>query len=269
MKDASQKNIIMMSQYEKPRVMLGTGAFLLNDCRDMAVSRLVKALSSMMDKAVDDLFDLSEQSHNSEMRNLYMEAMTIARDKRGIIETEFKQQFVQGFNKETRREKNAQHENALDAAEFSLVSPDDLEESLAVVNIANSIHGDCAEELFGLEKRMGVLLHDPDLLNTNNPLGPEVIGKSFMSSMKDLDCPVKVKLLLVTMFDKHMPRQVKGIYQEINQHLVEKGVLEKIRVDTKKRPEAGAAPASRTSRSNPGAPAASGETGLFAICNSF
>ncbi|MFN3397605.1 MAG: DUF1631 domain-containing protein, partial [Sulfurimicrobium sp.] len=241
-----------------------SGAFLLNDCRDMAVSRLVQALSSMMGKAVDDLFALAEQSLNFEMRNLYMEAMTLARDKHGIIEARFKQQFVQGFNKEIRREKNAPHENALDAAEFSLVAPDDLEESLAVVNIANSIHGDSAEELFGLDKRLGVLLRDPDLLNTNNPLGPEVIGKSFMNSMQDLDCPVKVKLLLVTLFNKYMPHQIKSIYQEINQHLVEKGVLEKIRVGARKRPESSAASLPEHADAAPEAPAASAETGLFA-----
>jgi len=266
MKDAAQQKIIMMSQFEKPRVIPGTsGAFLLNDCRDVVASRLMQALSSMMDKAVDDLFALSEQSLNYEMRNLYMEAMTLVRDKRGEIEPGFGQQFVQGFNKETRREKNAQHENALDAAELSLVTPDDLEESLASINIANSIHGDCAEELFGIEKRMGVLLHDPELLNTNNPLGPEVIGKAFMVSMKELDCPVKIKLLLVTLFNKYMSRQIKGIYQDINQHLVEKGVLEKIRVGAKKRAETGEEPLPAQADARPAeAPSASGETGLFA-----
>lgn len=265
MKDVAPKNIIMMSQYEKPRVVPGaSAAFLLNDCRDMAVSRLVQALSSMMGKAVDDFFALAEQSLNHEMRNLYMEAMTLARDKHGIIEAGFKQQFVQGFNKETRREKNAPRENALDAAELSLVAPDDLEESLAIVNIANGIHGDCAEELFGLEKRVGVLLHDPDLLNTNNPLGPEVIGKSFMNSMQDLDCPVKIKLLLATLFTKYMPLQIKGIYQDINQHLAGKGVLEKIRVGARKRPEPGAMPLAEHPDAASEAPIAGGETGLFA-----
>lgn len=265
MKDAAQNNIITMSQFEKPRVVPGTsGAFLLNECRDMAASCLLQALSSMMDKAVDDLFGLSEQSLNYEMRNLYMEAMTLVRDKRGVIEPGFKQQFVQGFNKETRRGKNARHENALDAAELSLVAPDDLEESLASINIANSIHGDCAEELFGIEKRMGVLLHDPDLLNTNNPLGPEVIGKAFMGSMAELDCQVKIKLLLVTLFNKYMPRQIKSMYREINQHLVEKGVLEKIRLGAKKRAEASEAQPPAQADARPETSAATGETGLFA-----
>lgn len=264
MKDAAQKNIVMMSQFERPRSIPGTSMPVLNDCRDMAVSRLAQALTQMMDKAADDLFDLSEQATHYEMRNLYMEAMGVARDQRGLIEAGFKQSFIQDFNQEIRRDKRLQHELDLNASELSLVEPDDLEESLASSNIANSIYGDCAEELFGIEKRMGVLMHDPDLLQSNNPLGPEVIGNAFMKSLKALDCPVKVKLLLVNLFNKHMPRQTKGIYQQINQFLVDKGVLSKIRAGMKKQPDvsepAGTAPNER----NVAAPSPSGEGGLFA-----
>lgn len=264
MNDVAQKNIVMMNQYEKPRVVPGvSGAFLLNDCREMAASRLVQALRVMMDKSLDDLFGLAEQSLNQEMRNLYMDAMTLVREKREEIEPEFKQQFVQGFNKEARRGKNILRENTLDAAELSLVSPDDLEESLASLNIANSIHGDCAEELFGLEKRMGVLLHDPELSQSNNPLGPEVIGKAFMEALKAPECPVKIKLLLVTQFNKHMSRQIKEIYRDINQHLVGKGVLEKIRVGARKRAEGNDEVARPPSAATQPA-SAPAEAGLFA-----
>lgn len=273
MNDAVQKNIVMMSQFEKPRIVPGTsGAFLLNDCRDLAASRLVSALASMMARSQDDFFDLSEQSQHYEMHNLYMEAMTLVRDRQGAIGAEFKQQFVQGFNREARRGKYTQRENALDGAELSLVTPDDLEESLAALNIANGVHGDCAEELFGIEKRMGVLLHDPELSQTNNPLGPEVIGKAFMEALKVLDCPVKIKLLLTTQFNKHMPRQIKDIYRDINQHLVDKGVLEKIRVGAKKRAEENemSLPPQKPAAGAPGQhEVASGDTGLFAALQQF
>ena len=271
MKDAAQNNIVMMSEYEKPRPVpgLSSGAFLLNDCRDMAAFPLVQALSSMMDKAVDEFFNLSEQTTHHEMRNLYMDAMTLARDKRSLIEQGFRKQFVQGFNREARRDlslggmagaKNTWKEGGFNPEELSLVAPDDLEESLASVNIANSIHEICGEELFGIEKRMGVLLNDPELAQTNNPLGPEVIGKSFMGAMKELDCPVKVKLLLVTMFNKHMPGQIKGVYRDINQHLVEKGILEKIRAGMRRRSDGVGASISGAA----GKMDASGEAGLFA-----
>lgn len=274
MKDAAQNNVVMMSQYEKPRAVpglppavVGGSASLLNECRDMVAPRLMQALSVMMDKAGDEFFDLSEQTSHHEMRNLYLDAMTLVRDERGVIEKGFRQQFEQAFNREVRRDPlqgDARQQGGFNFEELSLVAPDDLEESLACGNIANSIHDACGEELFGIEKRMGVLLHDPELAHTGNPLGPELIGKSFLGAMKELDCPVKVKLLLVTMFNKHMPGKIKDVYRDINQHLVEKGVLEKIRVGMRRRSDAGGASQPGHAAAAAVATGSSGEAGLFA-----
>lgn len=268
MNDTAQNNVVMMNRFEKPRSVPGTSGFLLNECRDMAASGMGEALSSMLDKAVDELFALSEKSLHHEMRNLYMDAMTLARDQRGEIEAGFARQFVAAFNREVRRTissggANVRSETLLHSMELSLVAPDDLEESLASINITNSIHDDCGEELFGLEKRMGLLLNDPDLVQTDNPLGPEVIGKSFMSALKDLECPVKVKLVLVNLFNKHMPRNIRDVYHGINQHLVEKGILEKIRVGMRKPRHVAASQDRHVAEAGADSTGGSGEIGLF------
>lgn len=264
MNDAAHSNIVMMNRSEKPRSVPGTSGFLLNECRDMAESGLGAALSSMLDKAVDEFFALSEQSLHHEMRNLYMEAMALARDRRGEIESGFARQFTGAFNRGVRRDlfsggTGGRGGATLESPELSLVEPDDLEESLASINIVNSIHDDCSEELFGLEKRMGVLLNDPELAHAENPLDPEVIGKSFMGALKDLDCPVKVKLLLVNLFNKHMPRRIRSVYHDLNQHLVAKGVLEKIRMGMRKAAHTSAGRGGVATESS----AASAELGLF------
>lgn len=268
MKDATQKNVVLMSQYDRVRAApMPSGTLLLNDCRDMAASQLSLALARVLAKAVDDLFEHSENATGFEMRKLYVEAMSLARDRHDIIEAAFRRHFVQTFTRETRREKNSQSAGGkLNLDELSLVEPDDLEESLAASNIANSIHDACGEELFGLEKRMGVLLNDPELEHTDNPLGPEIISRAFTDALKEQTCPVKIRLLLVTVFSKRMPGEAKDIYQDINQHLVEKGILPKIRVGMKKRQEP--APTAGTPGPAGVAPAAgqalSGEPGLFA-----
>ncbi|GAO36775.1 thymidine phosphorylase [Sulfuricella sp. T08] len=77
-------------------------------------------------------------------------------------------------------------------------------------------------------------MHVHELDSADNPIGPEAIGSGFMEALKELDSSVKVKLLLVMMFNKYMPDQIKNMYQDINQHLVDKGVLPKIRVGMKK-----------------------------------
>ena len=240
MKDIPPNNVVAMNHFGRPGAVLNQATVaILNDCRDMAGERLLTALSAMMGVAVHEFFELAEKSLSFEVRNIYMDALGLARDKRSVIEPGFKSQFMHAFNKEARGEKNtpaAQHATSVSELEFSLVEPDELEESLASINIANNIHTNCSEELFGLERRMGALLNDPELEHTNNPLGPELIASAFMDTLKELPCTIKVKLLLVMLFNKHMPEQIKTLYQDINQRLAEKGVLPKIRVGLRKRP---------------------------------
>ncbi|BAN33912.1 hypothetical protein SCD_n00063 [Sulfuricella denitrificans skB26] len=239
MSTSSYKNVVDMSKFDKLRAVSGaSGVPLLNDCRDMAAAQLAQFAAAMLDKAVNELFEQAEKSLGGEMRNLYMDGMALARDEKEAITTGFKRQFIQGFNKHIRKGKYAQPSSAssfnLAEMELSLIDLDALEESLALANITNNIHGTCAEELFGIEKRLGTLLHVHELDSADNPIGPEAIGSSFMEALKELDSSVKVKLLLVMMFNKYMPDQIKNMYQDINQHLVEKGVLPKIRVGMKK-----------------------------------
>ena len=239
MSNSSHKNVVDMSKFDKLRAISGaSGVSLLNDCRDMAAAQLAQFAAAMLDKAANELFEQAEKTLGYEMRNLYMDGMSLARDQKEAIATGLKRQFIQAFNKHVRKGKYAQPSSEasfnLAEMELSLVDLDALEESLALANIVNNIHGTCAEELFGIEKRLGALLHVHELDSVDNPIGPEAIGTSFMEALKERDSSVKVKLLLVMMFNKHMPDQIKSMYQDINQHLVEKGVLPKIRVGIKK-----------------------------------
>ena len=269
MKEIPPNNVVAMNHFGRPGAILSQATVaILNDCRDLAGERLLVALSSMMGVAVHEFFELAEKSLSFEVRNIYMDALGLARDKRSVIELGFKTQFTQAFNKEARGEKNtpaAQHTTSISELEFSLVEPDELEESLASINIANNIHTHCSEELFGLERRMGALLNDPELEHTNNPLGPELIASAFMDTLKELPCTIKVKLLLVMLFNKHMPEQIKTLYQDINQRLAEKGILPKIRVGLRKRPRSSSssvAPSGEGGGPIPGAPI-SAEQGMF------
>lgn len=259
-----------MNQFDRPRAVTNSSnMLLLSHSRDMAATHLSAALIEMLSKATDELFDLSEKASSVEMRNLYMETMSLSRDQRDTIGSDFKVQFTQSFTKEARKDliTTPASSNSFSEFEFSLVDPDDLEESLASINIANNLHGTCAEELFGIEKRIGALLQDPELADHTNPLGPEVIGAAFMEALKQQGCSVKIKLLLVKMFNKHMPKPTKDMYQEINQHLVENGILPKIRVGMKKRATTSEAHAVNPQINNTGTAATqsnSGEQGLFA-----
>lgn len=132
------------------------------------------------------------------------------------------------FNRVARRESQASSQDA--DVELSLLKPDDLEETLAADTLANAIHNACSEELFGPDKRLGLLINHPDLVEGPNPLGPENTGKAVMDALREQKTRMKVSLLMMSLLSRHVPERVRHVYQDLNRKLIERNVLPTIRV---------------------------------------
>lgn len=206
---------------------------ILDGCRDLIATRLSDDLAHALASVVGELTELAGKMPSQDMYSLYMDSMELARDKGPAISAAFKKHFYNRFNAEKRllhNEVGGRTSSNLDLSSLSLVEPDDLEESLAANTIANTIANSCGEELFGLGKRMGVLLDEPDLKTEQLPLGPEVIGAALLDALKDQNASVKIKLMLVSRINRHFPAKVRAAYREINGYLVEHNILPTIRV---------------------------------------
>ncbi len=262
----SRSNVVKMNRFG--RTANTQQGELLNECGEIMAIRLGDALGKTMNYAADELLELTDQIMGMEMRRLYDETREFSRRQQETIDVSFKQAFYQRFKHECRRgSAKAPATGEVDMAQLSLMEPDDLEESLASSNIANAINNVCGEELFGLVKRIGVLLDDPEMVFGENPIGPEIIGSVIMDVLKDQDASVKIRLLLVPFINKSLPQHVRVAYQEINRHLVDKGVLPTIRVGKKRSAASGTDAPRGKSEHTPDAiaPSATEEPGLFAM----
>ena len=209
---------------------------IIERSREIAAGSLSGALKGMLERLVDEFFVLAEKAVQLETQHLYFEAMSIVRDQRDRIEQGFRKHFILGFNTAVRADSSTRNNaNLDDEGEFDLVDADELEESIAIQEMTAKMKGACHDELFALEKRMGVLLHDPDMQQHKNPLGVEVLANAFVAACGESDARLKVRLLLVTMWDRQMQNGVLSTYHEVNQYLVEKDILPKIKRDIKRK----------------------------------
>ena len=78
------------------RVVTHESVGVLNDCRDMALKRIVTLFASTLATIEVELFEMAEKANDRETQNLYCEARAQAHDNRGAIEAAFKKQFL-GF----------------------------------------------------------------------------------------------------------------------------------------------------------------------------
>lgn len=238
---------------------------MLDHCRDMVAARLSDELAQILTRLVKELTEMAGNLPAQGMYALYMNSMELARDQGGNIALAFKKHFFRRFNEIKQRVRQETGLRELDISNLSLQDPDDLEISLAANSIANAIGNQCGEELFGLGKRMGVLLNEPELRLEQVPLGPEAIGTAVLDALKDQNSSVKIMLLLVTRINKQLPEKVRETYQAVNRHLVEQKILPTIRVGIQRAapapaPAPAAAASAVPSSGVPGAAPASGSS---------
>lgn len=233
MSDSDQKSIL--DALEQSQSIWPADLRILDRAREIAVGSLSGALTGMLERLVDEFFTLADKAAILETQHLYFEAMRIARDQRARIELGFRQHLIRGFNTCVRGQTDTlKNSNFDEEGEFDLVDADALEESIAIQEMTAKMKAAARDELFALEKRMGVLLHDEDLKRHKNPLGAEVLANAFVAACAETDASLKVRLLFVTMWDRQMQNGVLSMYHEVNQYLVEKEILPKIKREIKR-----------------------------------
>ncbi|MBL8525926.1 MAG: DUF1631 family protein, partial [Betaproteobacteria bacterium] len=209
---------------------------MVNDCRDIALKRIAEVLSGTFDKIEDELFEMAEKSVDRETQNMYLDARSQAREKRGAIEASFKKQFLSFFAQKVAGGDVSGKPAKVDysSMELSLVEDSDLEEKLAVDNMAKRLSDKCDDELRALSQRMGFLLSDPEMNDDDNPMSPDTVIKALKVACDQMTSGFQTKLTVLRLVEQHMAGEMLGVYRDINSHLVARQVLPQIRPSYRK-----------------------------------
>ena len=238
------------------RIVKPESVSLINDCRDIALKRIVAVLSKTFDTIEDELFELAEKSVDRRDQNIYLDARAQAREKRGAIEVAFKKQFLNFFEKKMNGNDDSKKSLAgsFSGLELSLVEDDDLEEKLAVEAIAKRLNNNCDEELRAVSQRMGFLMSEPELQDEANPISPDTIVKALQVACQQMTSGYQAKLTVMRMVEAGMAKEMVGVYRDINTHLISRQVLPQIR-RTYHKPQASGSRTAPAAPSSAAAPA--------------
>lgn len=204
---------------------------LLLQVRDKAALQLRQGLQGLFDNADDTLFEMADKAFDRSDQNLYFEAMRDLRLKRKSIERGFLDTFYDAFARIGQVDLLAH-----------MVEPGNLR-SKAHVERAGAIEGMVARVLsrdgIALQQlglRLQVLLDRP-LHEQHNPLGPAALCGYFLDAGRNLGVGLRVKLVLLKLFERYVLRDADVIYGEANQLLAAAGVLPELPSAPRRRAE--------------------------------
>jgi serine/threonine protein phosphatase PrpC len=225
-KQGTADNVASLDSH-RPRRVARRAQTLVGDCREMLVEALSEAFPNVMDQIDDALFGLADRGQGSEAHRVYFGLMRQLRVERDGVAARFVDELRATVGDGQQRAGAAETGQAQGSfgAGLSLVENDDLEVSLAIGNMARKVRSVCREDLFGLDRRLALLLGDPNIEDESNPLGPEVVCGAVGVACRIDDASTDVRLLLMKLFEKPLVRELEVVYAQINAHLVRHGVL--------------------------------------------
>lgn len=234
--DANVVRLSKVSPEQSPTSPVGRLPVALTTVRDNAAQQLKTALQSLFDNADDTLFEMADRATSNAEQNAFFEAMRDLRLKRKNIERGFLQKVFEAFA--TLNQYEIGKPAPLDAVSFdalSLVQNDALEESVALDSMVAKVVSRDATALSHLTTRFNAMV-SKKLDDKTNPLGPTCLCEFFLDACSSLGVEIRVKLIILKLFEKYVLSGLDELYAQANQALIATGVL----------PELKSAPARRT-----------------------
>jgi hypothetical protein len=226
---------------------------VLLQVRDKAAQQLKESLQTLFDNADDTLFEMADRARNNAEQSIFFEAMRDLRLKRKSIERNFLDKFFESFLR------LGQYEIAepilSDPVSFdklALVHNDDLERTVAVDSMVTKVMNRDGVALGQLTTRLNELIPQ-SLTDETNPLGPTLLCDFFLQAGRNLGVEIKVKLIILKLFEKYALSNADQLYEEANYLLISAGVLPDLKVLPSRRStdrSADAAPATEAQRAD-------------------
>ncbi|MDG6399681.1 DUF1631 domain-containing protein [Pseudomonas quasicaspiana] len=202
---------------------------VLLQVRDKAAQQLKEALQELFDNADDTLFDMADRAQSNSEQNNFFEAMRDLRLKRKSIERAFLDKFYDAFLRLGQYQVSEPViATPVSFDKLSLVHNDDLEKTVAVDAMVTKVLSRDGTALAQLTTRLNQLVTQP-LTNEANPMGPAMLCDYFLQAGRSLGVGIKVKLIVLKLFEKYVLADTDDLYSEANQLLIATGILPELK----------------------------------------
>ncbi|MFP6862798.1 DUF1631 domain-containing protein [Pseudomonas sp.] len=227
--DANVVHLSKVVPEQSPTSPVGRLPVALTNVRDKAAQQLKTALQALFDNADDTLFEMADRATSNAEQNAFFEAMRDLRLKRKNIERGFLQKVFEAFA--TLNQYEIGKPAPLDAVSFdtlSLVQNDALEESVALDSMVAKVMSRDATALGHLTTRFNAMV-SKKLDDKTNPVGPASLCDFFLDACSNLGVEIRVKLIILKLFEKYVLSDLDQLYAEANQALIAAGVLPELK----------------------------------------
>jgi hypothetical protein len=212
---------------------------LLNRCKDTAIVYINALLTELFNNSDKALTGFAQKAETNEMQNHFFEAMSMIRNRHGLVEHEFRELISDGFDSFWKDQREVNPFDSDEDSELELVDHDSMDVSTALDNMISKTVGNHRSQLYALGQRLSVVNGGQSVKHKQIPAGPHHLTTAFNEAIDALGLEVRIKLIVLALFDKYVLKQLGSIYEDFNNNLRDAGVLPHLRPTIQKSPDTG------------------------------
>lgn len=204
---------------------------LLEDCREMVISRLSSVIGEALGRVGDELTALALRDTRRETQQALLDAVTLVRSHSGDIQLRFRHIFADIFERRIHGENDGVGQGQSGGGgPLSLVDDSVIAESIALDRLVQRVRSKLdPDEVLGVRARMGALV-DRDLFDENRyPASPETVFEALRRTLDQLNANVGVREALLQAFEPHVSASLNVVYANLNERLRSNRILPRIR----------------------------------------
>ena len=199
---------------------------LIGEIKAHLCEHLKEHITTMLSSADKDLFDLSESASNNEDRARYFELMTQLRNIRHILSDNFIKKASEYLKPYTEVESKDAFSGE---EELSLVGQEEMEDMVLIKSMSTKAASASRERLSHLEKRFEDLALKTPAVFEKTALSPVNFCQAFNDSL-GIIFDLRSKKTLFDLFETYTLSTLGVVYDEINQMMIDAGILPEIRL---------------------------------------
>jgi hypothetical protein len=207
---------------------------MLTGLLGLATGRLADSLLTTLDEFEKELFEHASKAHTNEQCNHFFDSLREVKRVRADAAPRFLLAIEDGLARfdERRRPDHTEPSRATTPAhaELSLVETTELEDSLALQEVATKCEVRQALMLHELGHRFGVLAGQRAFEGDSVPLGPAQLMAAVRHATRGMDIPIEHRVLLYHTYERAVVSQVGTFYAALNAFLVEHRILRHLRI---------------------------------------
>jgi hypothetical protein len=207
---------------------------MLTGLLGLATGTLAHSLLAALDEFEKELFEHASKAHTNEQCNRFFDSLREVKRVRADAAPRFLLAIEDGLTCFDQRGRNGHGEpprgGVSAPTELSLVEAIELEDSLALQEVATKCEVRQALMLHELGHRFGVLAGQRAFEADAVPLGPAQLMAAVRHATAGMDIPIEHRVLLYRTYERAVGSQVGTFYAALNAFLVEHRILRHLRI---------------------------------------